>query len=388
MRVSCLQENLKRGLATVGRAVNAKSTLPITGNILIATDEGRLRLSATNLEIGITCWIGAKVDEEGQITIPARLLTEFVNTLPNDRIDMVLTGTALRLKCARFEARINGQEATDFPPVATFESVPQAGSLGDGAMVGSVSVEPEVLREAIGQVAFAAAVDEARPVLQGVLTQIADDEMTLAAADGFRLSVRRLSLAAGSSAEKIDLIVPAKTYQELSRILGDQEDAVQIVIPAGKSQILFHLNGVDLVSQLIQGNFPNYAGLIPAEYASRVTVNTDEFLAATRPAAIFAKDSNGIVRLEMFPGEDLTPGRMLIKARAEELGDNQGEIDAVVEGETARIAFNAKYLTDVLNVLGSTQVALETKSPASPGVLRPVGSDSFTHVIMPMFVQW
>lgn len=380
MRVSCLQENLKRGLSIVGRAVNAKTTLPITGNILIATDDGRLRLSATNLEIGITCWIGAKVEEEGAITIPARLISEFVNTLPNDRIDMTLTGKSLRLKCARFEARMNGQDADDFPVVASYDSMKQ-----DGA---SVSLDAAVLREAITQVAFAAASDEARPVLAGVLTKIGDDEVTLAAADGFRLSVRRIAVLEPPEVAGPEIIVPARALTELSRLLGDQEDPVKVVIPGGKNQILFHLNGVDLVSQLIQGNFPNYTQLIPQDFASRVIIDTHEFLAATRPAAIFARDSNGIVRLEMFPGDESVPGKMLIRARAEELGDNQGEIDANVSGETAKIAFNAKYLTDILSVLTADQVALETKSPSSPGVLRPVGSDTFTHVIMPMFVQW
>ncbi|GIW09194.1 MAG: hypothetical protein KatS3mg061_0251 [Dehalococcoidia bacterium] len=184
------------------------------------------------------------------------------------------------------------------------------------------------------------------------------------------------------------MIIPARALAELGRVLSDHDDPVQVAVPRGKGQVLFHLTSIDLVSQLIQGNFPNYAQLVPQDYASRVVVNTEEFLAATRPAAIFARDSNGIVRLEMFPGEDLAPGKMIIRARAEELGDNQGEIDAIVEGEEARIAFNAKYLTDVLSVVATPQVALETKSPSSPGVIRPVGEDRYTHVIMPMFVQW
>ncbi|MFN8534169.1 MAG: DNA polymerase III subunit beta [Dehalococcoidia bacterium] len=382
MRVSCLQENLKRGLAIVGRAVAAKSTLPITSNILLATDEGRLRLSATNLEIGITCWIGAKVENDGAITIPAKLLSEFVSALPNDRIDLTLTGKTLRLKCARFEARMNGQDADDFPPVATWEE-----SAAD-TVQSSVTLDPETLRDAIAQVVFAAATDDARPVLAGVLLQIGEDEMTMAAADGFRLSVRRVAVLERTGDEPIEIIVPAKSLSELGRVLSDQEDPVRVVIPRGKGQILFHLNGVDLVSQLIQGNFPNYAQLIPQDFSSRVVVNTDDFLAATRPAAIFARDSNGIVRIEMFPGEDLAPGKMIIRARAEELGDNQGEIDATVEGSEAKIAFNAKYLTDVLSVMDAAQVAIETKSPSSPGVVRPIGEDAFTHVIMPMFVTW
>jgi DNA polymerase-3 subunit beta len=386
MRVSCLQENLKRGLAVVGRAVASRSTLPITGNILLATDEGRLRLAATNLEIGITCWIGAKVEGEGAIAVPAKLLSEFVGVLPNDRIDLSLTGKVLRLKCARFEARINGQDADDFPLVATWQTVVD-GASRDGEVV-TVMVEAEALQEAISQVVFAAATDDSRPVLAGVLTQISEEEITFAAADGFRLSVRRLPFLERAGEGTVEVIIPARALAELGRVLSDHDDPVQVAVPRGKGQVLFHLTSIDLVSQLIQGNFPNYAQLVPQDYASRVVVNTEEFLAATRPAAIFARDSNGIVRLEMFPGEDLAPGKMIIRARAEELGDNQGEIDAIVEGEEARIAFNAKYLTDVLSVIATPQVALETKSPSSPGVVRPVGEDRYTHVIMPMFVQW
>ncbi|MCS7002478.1 MAG: DNA polymerase III subunit beta, partial [Dehalococcoidia bacterium] len=223
MRVSCLQENLKRGLAIVSRAVSAKSSLPITLNILLATDNGRLKLAATNLEIGLTCWIGAKVDQEGAITVPARLLSEFVATLPNDRIDLSVTGKALRLKCARFEARMNGLDADDFPPVATFESLTQS-----NPDLPTITLEPAALREAIAQVAFAAATDESRPVLTGVLTEIKDDDVTFAAADGFRLSVRRIPLAERWLGDPVSIIIPARALAEVGRVLAEQDDPVRV----------------------------------------------------------------------------------------------------------------------------------------------------------------
>ena len=377
MKLSCLQENLARGLGIVGRAVATRSTLPITGHVLIASDGGRLKLSATNLEIALTCWIGAQIEEEGAITIPARLLTDFINSLPPERIDMTLPARSrqLRLVCARNEATIGGMDADDFPPIPRVEG-------GEG-----FALDPKVLRKAITQVAFAAATDDSRPVLTGVHTLMEDTELTLAAADGFRLSVHRLPLGQ-SVAERTEVIVPARALAEVNRLLADEEEPVQMMLNANRTQVLFRLKNVEMVAQLIQGTFPNYSQLIPSGHTSKATVSVADFLRETRIASIFARDGSGFVRLVMTPGEELTPGKMAISARAEEIGDNLGEIDAVIEGEEAKIAFNGKYLQDVLAVLEEGQVALETTNPSSPGVLRPVGVENYVHVVMPMFVQW
>ncbi|HEY81771.1 MAG TPA: DNA polymerase III subunit beta [Dehalococcoidia bacterium] len=377
MKLSCLQENLDRGLSLVGRAVATRTTLPITNNILLATDQSRLKLAATNLEMAITCWIGAKVEEEGAITVPARLLTEFISSLPNDKIDINLSPRTktLELKCARFEARISGVDAKDFPPIPKVEQ---------GI---ATKAEVETLRQAINQVVFAAATEESRPVLTGVDAQFNGDQLTLAAADGFRLAVFKLPLLAPVD-QPAEVIIPARTLAELNRLMGDQEEAVEITVDPNKSQALFRLKNVELVSQLVQGTFPNYAQLIPQSYNTRMVVSVEEFLRATKTASIFARDGSGIVRLVITPGSDLTPGKVTVSARSEEVGDDVGEIDATVEGGEAKIAFNGKYLTDVLSVLREPQVALETTNPSSPGVIRPVGVDNYVHVIMPMFVQW
>lgn len=377
MKLSCLQENLSRGLAVVGRAVAARTTLPITNNVLLVTDNSRLKLVATNLEMAISYWLGAKVEEEGAITVPARLLTEFVNSLPNDRIDINLSPKtkALELKCARFEARISGVDAKDFPPIPSV----------DGAI--TTKVEVDALRQAISQVAFAAASEESRPVLTGVDAQFDKNELTLAAADGFRLAVYKLPLAA-PVAQKAEVIIPARILTELNRLMGDGEESVEIIVNPNKSQALFRLKNTELVSQLVQGTFPQYAQLIPQSYKTRVVVEVAEFLRATRTASIFARDGSGIVRLLVAGGGELGPGRLTVSARSEEVGDDVGEIDATVAGEEAKIAFNGKYLIDVLGVLKEPQVALETTNPSSPGVIRPVGVDNYIHVVMPMFVQW
>jgi DNA polymerase-3 subunit beta len=378
MKLSCLQENLNRGLSLVGRAAATRTTLPITNNVLLASDQGRLKLVATNLEMAITCWIGAKIDEEGAITVPAKLLTEFVATLPNDKIDVKLApkGKTLELKCARFEARISGVDAKEFPPIPKVD---------DGIVT---KVEIGALRQAISQVVFAAATDESRPVLTGVNAEFEGKSLTLAAADGFRLAVYKLPLTVAVS-EKSVAIIPSRTLAELNRLAGDQEEAVEIKVNASKTQILFRLKDVEMVSQLVQGNFPQYSQLIPQSFNTRATVDVAQFLRATKTAAISARDGSGIVRLIITPGaSDVTPGKLSISARAEEIGEDTGEIDTVVQGAEAKIAFNGKYLMDVLSVLKENQVAIEMTTPSSPGVFKPVGADNYLHVIMPMFVQW
>jgi len=378
MKLSCLQENLNRGLGLVGRAAATRTTLPITNNVLLASDQGRLKLVATNLEMAVTCWLGAKIDEDGAITVPAKLLTEFVATLPNDKIDVKLApkGKTLELKCARFEARISGVDAKEFPPIPKVD---------DGI---TTKVEIGALRQAISQVVFAAATDESRPVLTGVNAEFEGKTLTLAAADGFRLAVYKLPLKV-AVAEKSVAIIPSRTLSELNRLAGDQEEAVEIKVNATKSQILFRLKDVEMVSQLVQGNFPQYSQLIPQSFNTRATVDVAQFLRATKTAAIFARDGSGIVRLIITPGaSDVTPGKLSISARSEEIGEDTGEIDTVVQGAEAKIAFNGKYLMDVLGVLKENQVAIEMTTPSSPGVFKPVGADNYLHVIMPMFVQW
>jgi DNA polymerase-3 subunit beta len=376
MKLSCLQENLDKGLGIVGKAVAVRTTLPITNNVLLATDQSRLKLVATNLEMAISCWIGAKVEEEGAITVPARLLTEFVSSLPNDKVDIGLLPRTktLGLKCARFEARISGTDAKDFPPIPKVE----------GGI--STRVEVEAFRQGISQVVFAAATEESRPVLTGVNAEFNGDLLTLAAADGFRLGVYKLPLATPVN-QKTEVIIPARTLGELNRLMGEEE-AVDIMINPNKSQAIFRLKNIELVSQLVQGTFPQYTQLIPQSHTTKVVVDVTQFLRATKTASIFARDGSGIVRLIVTPGGELTTGKITVSARSEEIGDNVGEIDAIVEGQEAKIAFNGKYLIDVLSVLRESQVALETTSPSSPGVLKPVGVDNYLHVVMPMFVQW
>jgi DNA polymerase-3 subunit beta len=377
MKLSCLQENLDRGLGIVGRAVATRSTLPITQNILFSADQSGLKLAATNLEMAITCWIGAKVKQKGEITVPARLLSDFVSSLPNDPIEVNLPANSriLELKSGHFQAHIHGIDAADFPPI------PQ---IDDGL---TTSIEAASLREGISQVAFAAATEESRPVLTGINTEFDGEQLNLVAADGFRLAVHKTTLAAAVK-EKTTIIIPARTLNELNRLIGEQEEPVEITVNEKRSQVLFRLKDAEIVSQLIQGSFPNYSQVIPQSYTTRAVVDIGEFLRVTKMSSIFARDASGIVRLVITPGSELTTGKVTVSAQAEEVGDNVSEVDALTDGEEAKIAFNVKYLSDVLSVLPQAQVALELTTPSSPGTIRPIGVDNYVHVVMPMFVQW
>jgi DNA polymerase-3 subunit beta len=385
MRVSCVQENLAKGLSIVGRAVSARSTLPVLSNVLIETDSSRLKLAATNLEIGITCWIGAMIEDEGSITVPGRLLGELVSQLASDdRISLHTKGASLHLECKGFDANLRGIAAEDFPPI------PQV------ANQSTCGVDSKELQEALGQVAFAAATDDTRPVLSGVQFAFRGNALTLAAADGFRLAVRQLEVARPLG-QDLDIVVPVRAVQEVARILGDQTEPVEIVVTPNRSQVLFHLSSVDVVSRLIEGTFPNVQQIIPSRYATRVILSTKDFLNANKIASLIARDANNIIRLAVS-GSDGTngskngtasaPGSVDVSSVAE-IGDSHSKVDAVVEGEnlSVTIAFNGKYLGDVLGAMNTNQVTLDLTSPSSPGVLRPVGATNHTHVIMPMHLS-
>ena len=383
MKISCLQENLSRGLGVVGRAVASRATLPVTQNVLLAADQGMLRLSATNLEIAMTTWIGAMVEEEGSVTVPARLLADFVNTLGNDRIDIEMEqgSRVLQIKSGRSQASMNGTDASEFPPIPTVEDAVVA------------QADPSTLRGAIARVAFAAATEESRPVLTGVEMKLQEGRFTMAAADGFRLAVHHGDLSQ-STPEETSVIIPARTMNELNRLLADHSEPVDIMLTPQKGQVMFRLQGgdtVELVSQLLQGTFPNYDQLIPQSYTTRAILDSQATLRATRTAAIFARDGSNIIRMHVVPNseEDGAGGRLLISARSEEIGDDQDEVDvAELEGEEGKIAFNSRYLLDVLSVMDRGQVAIETTTSSSPGVFKPTDSDDYVHVVMPMFVQW
>ena len=372
MNVSVMQENLARGLAIVSRAVSSRATLPVLANVLLKTEDSGLKLTATNLEIGINCWVPGKVAEQGEITVPAKLLTDLVASLPNQKIDLQLSpkDRSLKVTCGGSRSSIKGIDADEFPVVAAIGEAP------------ATSVDARMLREALSQVVFAAATDESRPILTGVLTRLSADGMTLAAADNYRIAVRSLKLERPVSPEMV-IVVPARSYAELMRILPDAESTVEVTVTPNKSQVLFHVEGIDLVSRLIEGQFPNYEPVIPQSHSSRAVLDREAFLAGARRASIFARDSANIVKIELG-GDESNGAGVSISAHAADVGDNADTLEASIEGSPTSIAFNARYLIEVLGNLAAEEAALELSGPLAPGVVRGVGKDDYVHVIMPV----
>jgi DNA polymerase III subunit beta len=374
MKVSVLQENLAKGLSIVNRAIPSRPTLPILGNVMISTDEQRLRLSATNLELGITCWIGAKVNEDGATTVPARTLLDLVNNLSPERVDMELNprNQNLNLRCGGTKANIKCVDASEYP------LIPEADTDS------GVAIPADAFKEMVSHVDFAAAREDNRPVLTGILTRFEDDVVTMAAADGFRLAVRTVVLE-NPVAEYTEMIIPAKTLSEVARIISDEDKDVLISIPEGRNQVMFHLNNVDIASNLIEGTFPDFNAIIPASHTTTTQIYTNELLRACKRSEVFAKDNANAAKVVINPSAS-GPGQVIVTSRSQEKGDNEGLVDASVDGDEIEISFNIRYLIEVLSVISEDQVVLETSGSAAPGLVRPVNRDDFIHVIMPMSV--
>lgn len=374
MKVTVLQENLARGLSVVSRAVSPRSTLPVLSNILIATDEGRLRLSATNLELGITCWIPARIDENGSTTVPSRTFSDLVSAMPNDQVQLTLDVKTqnLHVKGGTSNNDIKCIDAQEFPPLPTPE------------MQDAVQLNVADFKEMIHQVAFAASNDEARPVLMGVLMNVEKDKVTMAAADGFRLSVRKAQLSS-SVKNPINVIIPARALNELARVASDGEEPLYMVIPKNRGQVLFRVKDVEVVSQLIEGTFPDYHQIIPRNHKSRTLISTAALLKACKQAEIFAREGSNVARLDIKQANgEMQPSEVEISATSEETGKNETIVEATVDGSSVLIAFNVKFLREALEVIRTPNVALETSAANAPGVIRPVGDEDFLHVIMPM----
>jgi DNA polymerase III subunit beta len=381
MNTSCLQENLSKGLAVVGRAVDTNPTLPVLSHVLVKAINGtiqQIHLAATDLELSIACRVGSKVQEEGAFALPARLLSDLVNALPSERIDLSRVNGSLHLACGRNEADVKGVDAQEFPALPAIE--------GEHTL----EIDPGVLRQMIAQVAFAASDNESRPVLTGVQIRIEDKTLTMSAADGFRLSVCTAQLQA-EIGEPVNIIVPARALRELLRLGKDETAPVGIHITPARSQILFHLHGqpgapvtkVNLISQLIEGTYPDVAKIVPQSHQTRAVLDRKAFLKACKTALVFARDEANVVHLAIDP----EAGQIKVTSSSIEMGETEIDLDASIEGEQVEIAFNVRFLVDALSAMDGGQVALETTSASHPGVLRPAGGEGFVHVIMPLSVR-
>lgn len=368
MRATCLQENLLPALAHVSRAVASKGTLPILANALIVAKTGRLVFSATNLEYGVTLGIPAEVEEHGSLTVPAKLLYEFVASIPPGEVGIVSDGVSLTCTERRFKANVVGIPASEFPPLPGF---PQETFLAAPA---------NDLITAIQHVAFAASSDEGRQVLTGVFIGVEADEAAFVATDGYRLS--KTSVPASGSVQN-KLIVPARSLHEVTRLFGEQKGE-SVAVAATNSQLLVRGGETVFSSRTIDGQFPRYEKIIPTSFSTRVVVDHGEFLKAVKTAAVFARDSANIIKIMVRPG-DSEP--LHLSGHTAQVGDELGKIEASVEGEGLEIAFNSRYILDLLGSIKNTQVSLELKGELSPGLFRAVGDSRTIHIVMPVRTQ-
>jgi len=401
VRVSCLQENLAKGLAIVGRAVATRNTLPVLGNILLEAKDNQLRLAATNRQISISCWIGAKVEDEGEITVPARLISDFVSNLPPERVDLdlnVRTHT-LHLNCAYYDATIKGIDAYDFPIIPTLDASEKIEGV-------RFQLAAHGLRKLLDQVIFAASADENKPMLTGVEMRFQGDKVTLAATDIHRLSVLRTGIAQQPGAqpgkaatEEFTITVPADSLRELARISADMDEVrpIQMLVTRARHQVLFQLWGkrlgskstlhrVELVSELIDGRFPDYQMLIPRNSTTRTVVETALLLKTVRMALLFAREDANRIAICLQPGDGTHTGKLRLTATSAELGTNSNEINAVITGNALDILFDGRFLIDILTRIEQPQVVLETTQSTRPCLIRPLGVEAteFLHMIMPM----
>lgn len=361
MKLQVTQENLNKALSSVARVANTRGTLPILANVVLKTVGTRLTIAATNLDIAITHYIGSKVSEEGSITVPARLMQDFVGSLPSGVIELSLDDYKLHITTDQYNSVINGVSAEEFPVMPAITSGK------------NFTVSAGVLKKALQQVLVAASGDEARPVLTGVYFHVHEGSVYMAATDSYRLAEKNI----GSISSDVNLLIPATALQDLLRLLSDGDEQVEVT--HDDQQVLFKVGEVELVTRLIEGNYPDYRKLVPTAFATEATLKRADFVNITKVSSLFARESAGSVTVHLDPGANTVS----IRSIASQLGENTASATAEVTSE-GTITLNSKYLLDALGTLSGDQVKLCFNGKLEPCVLKDAKTDDYTHVIMPL----
>jgi DNA polymerase-3 subunit beta len=361
MKLQVTQENLNRALNVVARVANSRNQLPILSNVLIKTTDNRLSISATNLDIAITQYIGSKVSDEGSITVPARLMQDFIGSLPSGTISLELKETKLHIKADKYQSVVNGILADDFPVMPAIQ---------DGQ---SWSVTSSDLRRALQQVVFAASSDESRPVLTGTLFQTIDGKLRIAATDSYRLAEKTIDEVTSD----LQLLIPASSMQDLLRILDDSADPVQIT--HDDQQVLFVVGDVELVTRLVDGKYPDYRKLIPETFEYSATVKRSELVNVTKVSSLFARESAGSVTIHL----DEEIQSLSIHSIASQLGENTSEATGKIVGN-GDITLNSRYLLDGLNAFTCEDIMFGFNGKLEPTILKDPSGGDYVHIIMPL----
>lgn len=374
MKIICLQENLKKALSITEKIIGRNLTLPVLNNILFSIEKNKIKIASTNLEIGINCWINGKIEKEGSITIPAKLFSNLVNNLPNKKIELTVKNNKLTVNADEFSASINTISADEFPIIP---------KINDTVLC---VINGNLLKNSLSQVVEMASLSESRPEISGIFMEFNKNSIKLVATDSFRLAEKNIptnflpASRLGGSENDINnksIIIPQRTVQELIRILGEIDNEVKVILSG--NQILFDLNEVQIISRLIEGQYPDYKQIIPGNFKTQITINKNELIKSIKTASLFSGKIND-VKLVINPSKLL----LEISAKNTDIGENNSQIISKVEGDPLDISFNYKYLLDGLNNILSDKVIIEFNNSASPAVIKPVGDMSYIYVIMPI----
>ncbi len=366
MKLTILQQDLLPALSSVSRSCGVRSTLPVLANILLEAEGNTLKLSATNLEIGVVKSVKAKITEAGSVSVPAKTLLEIVSSLPQESIEIHSSEDQLKIATSKFSGTLNGISSNEFP------SIPLSSE-------NTVQVETKAIKEGLPSISFAAASDEGRPILTGILTEIKKNTLELVATDGFRLAHKTTTLS-GKEEVSFRSLIPRRTFEEVVRLINEEPEleCIEIATSENQNQMIFKLNQTLVSSRLIEGQFPAWDKIIPTEFKNRVMVDRAELLKAVKLASVFAKDSANVVKVQTLPkGLKLT-------SEAKELGTQESELEASVEGEELMVAFNSRYMVDALSNCSASQVALEFSGNLSATLIKPIGEEGLEYVIMPV----
>lgn len=363
MKLSILQQDLWPALQAVSRSCGVRSQLPVLGNILLQTEGGRLKLAATNLEIGVVKTVRVEIEEEGEITVPAKTFVEMVGNLTNEKLDISTSAEQIQITTPTFSSQLNGISAAEFP------TIPLTGKQ-------SIFINPQQLVKALPQIVFAAATEDGRPILTGILTEIKEKKLQLVATDGYRLAHKSMPVEESSA---FKALVPRKTLEEIMRLVSEEEgDQLEVSTSADQNQIIFKFGNTMVSSRLIEGNFPAWEKIIPTEVKSRLILDRGEVLKAVKLASVFARTDANIIKLKNLSD------KIILTSEAKELGSQKKEVEASSEGEEMEIAFNAKFLQDAFSSFNASQATLELSGSLSAALLKPIGEDGLEYIIMPV----
>lgn len=366
MEISCTQEKLNKGLSLVNKVVGFKTTLPILNNALLETDKGRLKLSSTDLEIGINVWIGAKIEKNGKITVPCRILSDFIASLDDKKINLKVKESILYLESEKYHTKLQGAPADEFPLIPEIKEKPM------------YSFSGKILEEALPQVIPASSIDESRPVLSGICFKFQENCLKIAATDSYRLAEKTIPIEKKIKTPQT-AIVPLKTCQELIRILSSIS-CENVKITVAENQIRFQINqDIEIVSRLIEGNFPNYEQIIPTSFQTQTEVDLASLQNALKIANLFAQKGTNSVKLKFNQSQGIT-----ILAEAAQVGTTDSKVSAKIKGTDSEITFNARFVLDGLSAIKRGKINFDISGKYNPALIKPLNSKDYFYVIMPL----